>query len=477
MLRRPLLALALTAATACGADDRDATVRSVFARSDESLARARPALLAARYARMATSPVQFYRGSIALFLRDWRDGAMEISHSRFAVDSPLPIGVGDPHVENFGTLLGRDGRLTFEPNDLDGADRVPYLWDLRRLTVGLVIAARASNSDSPSAQRQASDASRDIAREAARAYADALASHPSLTADAAPTADVIVADLFRRGARDAAARAELDGLTDTTESARTLRRGVLDEEDPTQFTRELPEWARPSLQELLVRYRASLTSPPDARFFTVLDAVREFGSGVASLPRVRVLALVRGPTDAPSDDVILEVKEQADAITPGALPPYVFFDDVPSRVAAARAALWTRPDADPLWGTSTWLGMPVQIRTETEAAKTLRVSRMTASLGTPDALRALARTLGARLAMIHRSSLTWPIAQATLIARDPAGFAVEQADVSVRYAAIVFDDFARFQRLLRDAGPTLGVTPDDTDRPSSPVQQLFDPAR
>ncbi len=79
--------------------------------------------------------------------------------------------------------------------------------------------------------------------------------------------------------------------------------------------------------------------------------------------------------------------------------------------------------------------------------------------------------------MIHRSSLTWPIAQATLIARDPAGFAVEQADVSVRYAAIVFDDFARFQRLLRDAGPTLGVTPDDTDRPSSPVQQLFDPAR
>ena len=135
MARLTLLALLSALALRCGGDDRDVTLRSTFARADDALARSRPALLAGRYALMASSPVSFYRGALALFLRDWRDGAMELSRSRFALDDPMPLGVGDPHVENFGTLQGPDGRLTLEPNDLDGADRVPYLWDLRRLTV------------------------------------------------------------------------------------------------------------------------------------------------------------------------------------------------------------------------------------------------------------------------------------------------------------------------------------------------------
>ncbi len=473
-LRSALLSLALVAASACASEDRDATIRSVFARADDTQRRSRRTLLEGRYARMAATPVDFYRGSIALFLRDWRDGATGLSTSAFSVDAPMPLGVGDPHVENFGTLEGPDGRLTLEANDLDGADRVPYLWDLRRLTVGLCVAAGASNADDLAARARTAAASERIALAAARAYADGFSpTAAGVAADEGASSAPLVTDLFRRAQRDATRRSELTDLTAMTSGARALLRGALDPTDPTDVLGELPRWAVASLPALFASYRATLPHPPDGRYFTVLDAARHFGSGVASFARVRLLVLVRGETDAPDDDVILEVKEQSDAVTPGGFAPDVWFDSNGARVLAARDALWSRPDADPRWGVATWFGLPVQIRTETAAAKGLRIARMTGANGTPDALIALARTLGARLAAMHRRTLPADAPHARVLLRDPDGFAREQAAVSTRYAAQVFSDWARFAEMVRTLGPTLAIPAAPDDAPSSPARALF----
>ncbi len=472
-LRGCAVALGLLLACAGPGEDRDALLRSAFTRADASLLAQRPALMAGRYALMTTSPVAFYRGSLALFLRDWRDGAMDLSRSAFAVDAPMPLGVGDPHVENFGALRARDGTLALEPNDLDAADRVPYLWDLRRLTIGLCVAAFTANPDDAAARQASVAAARDVAREAALAYAAAIQ-------PAAPEVRVtegggvpVLDDLFRRGQRDAQRRAELDELTVVTAGARRLRRGPPDASEPTSALADLPPWAIDSLPDLLARYRSTLTSPPDHRYFAVLDAARQFGGGVASWPRVRLLVLLRGPTDADDDDVIVEVKEQTDSITPGGPPPTVYFDDIPSRVAAARATLWSRPDADPLWGTATWLGLAVQVRTESEAHKGVRIDRLTGAAGTPDGLRGLARVLGAMLARAHRRSLPSPAPQAAVVARSPSAFADEQAEVSMRYVAQVMNDWQRFGALVRTTGPTLGFQALPEDAPSSPARALF----
>lgn len=472
-MKPPLLMVVLAALGCSPGVDRDATLRSTFARADAAIVAQRPELVASRYAAMAQSAQAFYRGALAVYLRDWRDGATGLSYSRFAVDAPMPLGVGDPHVENFGSLLGRDGTLALEANDLDGADRVPYLWDLRRLTVGLCVAAAGSNGDDPAALARATAASRDLAREAALAYAAAIQpGAPERRVTDGGDAPVLV-DLFRRANRDAASRAELDELTVTVQGARRLRRGVVDPEPPASALSELPRWAYDSLPALFARYRDTLTAPPDLRYFTVLDAARQFGSGVASLPRVRVLVLLRGPSDALDDDVLVEIKEQSDALTPGGPPPGVYADSIPARVAAARRTVWSRPDAEPLWGTSTWFGLPVQIRRESEAHKGVKVDRLRGDAGTPDAMRALARVLGGVLARAHRRSLPTPAPQAELLARTPAAFADEEADAAVRYAAQVLEDFARFQRLLRAHGPTLGPRVLDTDAPSSPARALF----
>lgn len=475
-----LLCLSLARCVGPAADPRDATLLSVFARADQSLLRARPSLVAGRYARMARGAYDFYRGSLPLFLHDWRDGAGDLSRSRFTLDLPQPWSAGDPHVENFGTLRARDASLALEPNDLDGSDRAPYLWDLRRLTVGLCLAARLSNPDAPDARAAAVRAIPAIVRAAASAYASAIAAHARGAPPARITAgggDPALEDLFRRAQRDADRGRELTDLTVLTGARRALLRGAPDATDPENVLGELPEAARDALPALLSRYRATLLAPPPAEYFTVLDSAREYGSGVASWPRVRALVLVRGPTDGPGDDVILEVKELADSITPGGPPPGVWFDTVPARLVASARALWALPDADPLWGAGEWLGLPVLVRTESEAHKTLRVDRFVAALGTPDALTSLAGRLGALVARLHAAPLpdgsSVAPAIASVLARDPEGFAQEQADVADRYAARVLADWERFRRVLTERGPSLGMPVDDTDAPGADQRALF----
>lgn len=483
MWRRPSLALAaLTTALGCAEateNTREAVVTNALVGADLAVIRARPALASGRYARMASAPYDFYRGALAVFLRDWRDGAMSLSRSRFALDWPQPLGVGDPHPENFGTLLGADGTLRLEVNDLDGADRVPYLWDLRRLTVGLCLAARLANEGAPAAQERTREASAEIARLAAEAYAAAIAAiargaEPPPVLDGGDSA--LLEDLFRRARRDADRRAELSALTVLRDGRRALRRGAPDADDPDNVLVDLPVDARPSLDLAIQNARGSLVAPPAPGFFTVLDAARELGSGVASWPRVRVLVLVRGPTDAADDDVVLEVKEEGDPISPGSLAPGVWWRSVSQRILAARG-LWSREAADPLWGAGTWVGVPVQVRAEREAHKTVRVDRMVDAEGTVDSLRALARTLGTYLARAHTRPLPdggrVTHAIASVIARDPEGFAREQAEVSAAYATQVVADWSHLRRALATRGPTLGVPPSASDLPPPDLRALL----
>jgi hypothetical protein len=72
--------LALVGCAEPAADDRSGTIASVLARADEPLIRARPALAAGRYARMASSPYDFYRRPGRSWQRS-RDGVLLIMGS------------------------------------------------------------------------------------------------------------------------------------------------------------------------------------------------------------------------------------------------------------------------------------------------------------------------------------------------------------------------------------------------------------
>ena len=86
---------------------------------------------------MAASAFAFLRGSYPVWL------------DRFATDAahdapPVPLGVGDLHVENFGTWLAPAGEA-FGVNDYDETGPVPFTNDLVRLATSAVLAVRAGH--------------------------------------------------------------------------------------------------------------------------------------------------------------------------------------------------------------------------------------------------------------------------------------------------------------------------------------------
>ena len=145
--QRSFLAVLLFGALGCSAsfEARMATVVTAIREADDRDFRVRPALEAEKLAAMTETPQGYFRGAGPVWARDWRAGIAKNPFPRCgAITVP---SLGDPHVENFGTLEAADGTLRLEANDVDAADRAAPGWDILRLATSLAFAARESAPD------------------------------------------------------------------------------------------------------------------------------------------------------------------------------------------------------------------------------------------------------------------------------------------------------------------------------------------
>lgn len=266
----------------------------------------------------------------------------------------------------------------------------------------------------------------------------------------------------------------LDELTKIdVNGERALRSGFVEADDPDHLMAPLPTYAIEALDDTLRAYQETLVSAPEPGFFKVLDAKRELGVGVSSWARLRVLVLVDGPTSSVYDDVILEVKELMDSGASGAAAPGAYAETLQKRILRAREFCWTRPDADPLWGASTWLGLPVQVRRETEAHESIRVRRLEGDRGGVQALIDLAEALGRRLALVHATEPALAEAIAGRLSQHLDAFVAEQVEVALTYYTQLVADWGHFKEALDSLGPTLGVAPGHDDLAPDEMQLLF----
>lgn len=97
-----------------------------------------PADLRRKHAAMAESPFLFLRATFYRWMQLWADVCAAEQHA------PKVLGVGDLHVENFGTWRDVEGRLAWGINDFDEAFEQPYTLDLVRLAASAHIAIRES---------------------------------------------------------------------------------------------------------------------------------------------------------------------------------------------------------------------------------------------------------------------------------------------------------------------------------------------
>ena len=87
-----------------------------------------------KHQRMASSRFPFLRATF------YRWAQLFPRHCSELNDAPRVLGVGDLHIENFGTWRDQDGRLAWGVNDFDEACQVPYTNDLVRLASSAYIA-------------------------------------------------------------------------------------------------------------------------------------------------------------------------------------------------------------------------------------------------------------------------------------------------------------------------------------------------
>jgi Uncharacterized protein conserved in bacteria (DUF2252) len=91
--------------------------------------------LAEKHAAMRGDAFVFLRATYYRWAQQWEPLNPALRHA------PRVLGVGDLHVENFGTWRDAEGRLIWGVNDFDEAGAVPYANDLVRLAASAVLAS------------------------------------------------------------------------------------------------------------------------------------------------------------------------------------------------------------------------------------------------------------------------------------------------------------------------------------------------
>lgn len=99
-----------------------------------------------KHERMRKNPFVFLRATYYRWA--WRIGKI---CPRLAA-APSVLGVGDIHLENFGTWRDADGRWVWGVNDFDEAAVMPYAFDLVRLAASAGLAPRMKVDDRDAAE-------------------------------------------------------------------------------------------------------------------------------------------------------------------------------------------------------------------------------------------------------------------------------------------------------------------------------------
>jgi hypothetical protein len=89
--------------------------------------------LRSKHEQMKSGLFYFFRGTFFRWAQLWPELCPDLNRA------PKVIGVGDLHVNSFGTWRDAEGRMAWGVDDFDDSDPLPYTSDLVRLTASLKI--------------------------------------------------------------------------------------------------------------------------------------------------------------------------------------------------------------------------------------------------------------------------------------------------------------------------------------------------
>jgi hypothetical protein len=92
-----------------------------------------------KHQRMAEAAFPFLRATFYRWMQVWPQVCPDLNRA------PRVLGVGDLHIENFGTWRDVEGRLVWGVNDFDEAAELPFTNDLVRLAASAILATEAGH--------------------------------------------------------------------------------------------------------------------------------------------------------------------------------------------------------------------------------------------------------------------------------------------------------------------------------------------
>ncbi|MBG1263209.1 DUF2252 domain-containing protein [Nostoc commune] len=315
-----------------------------------------PQELATKMQKMTASPFAFYRGTDHIFYRDMQT----LPSSGFVNFSTSAIWLeGDMHLQNLGGMRDSNNNNVFDTTDFDEAYLGPYVWDLRRMAVSILVATRENGLSSSDAQ--------DIIRNFLDTYLNKMSDFKGTNDELSyrlesGNTNGVVKDLIQK-ASDNNRSSSLSKYTQLNNSNNRV----------FQTTSKLQPISNSTYSDIAGAMSSYIASIPNSKrysntYYTLKDIRLKLGSGTGNLGKYRYYLLIEGPSSATDDDRILEMKQESSSAVamafrppeviavPGLLPTSVYGNQEGTRVAIATKAMLS--NADPLVGYTTVNGIP-----------------------------------------------------------------------------------------------------------------------
>jgi uncharacterized protein (DUF2252 family) len=398
-----------------------------------------PGELATKMSKMTASPFAFYRGTAHLFYQDIKTAPASnycnVACTQTWID-------GDMHLQNIGGFRDANGNTVFDSNDFDEAYWGPYLWDVKRMAVSIVLAAQ-ENKLSASNQQQ-------LVRDFLDSYINKIGDFRGNDSElgyrlTASNTSGVVKDTIQLSAAQTTS-ALLSKYTSVVGGKRVFKTSA----DLVQLSSNDYRNVQTAIADYVGTIAASKRYA--SAFYTVKDVRLKLGSGVGSLGRYRYYVLIEGSGTSNSDDVILQVKQEvASAVAianAGNLPGYVYDNHQGERVAKSMKASLSNTDV--LVGWCTINGLPYFVREKSPSEADFDTS----TLDTVGKFSTAVQYAGKVVAKNHATSdkdydaslIAYSIDKEidSLIQANQSGFKTEIVNFALNYANQVQFDYQSF---------------------------------
>ncbi|BAY66468.1 hypothetical protein NIES22_66070 [Calothrix brevissima NIES-22] len=428
------------ASLATAATPRPSWIENEIYQYNHPFAAQLPQELATKMQKMAASPFAFYRGTAHIFYRDMQT----LPNSVFVNSATTAIWLeGDMHMQNLGGMRDNNGNNVFDTTDFDEGYLGPYVWDLRRMAVSILLAAKENGLSSSDAQ--------DVVRNFLDTYLNKMSDFKGTNDELSYRLETsntngVVQDIIQ-----AAANKSRSSLL----SKYTLVNNNGDR--VFQTTSELQTLSSSTYSNIAAAMSSYIASIPSSKryinsYYNLKDIRLKLGSGTGSLGRYRYFLLIEGPTSATDDDRILEMKQETSSAVaiaaPGLLLSSVYSNNEGARVTIAMKAMLA--NTDPLVGYTTVNNIPFMLHEKSPYQEDFDYTLLTTKTKFMDAMGYVGKVVAKNHAISDQdyNAAIVPYSvdkQVTdIVSGNKAAFKNEIVNFAIDYATQVEYDYASF---------------------------------